>query len=205
MGTLVHILGTLYYPDLNPVGPSSMIGLCVVLAMTTLCSSFVPKWIRLAGLLISPALLMVPAYIYLTLRFADGDDLVALVLYLAFGFGISLMCLREKNVLHRIAGSAYSLLFGMAIVFVPSLMLSYDLFKVAWPGITLTLAFVPVWVIYLIATNCRDVRLLRLERNLCVACGYDLRGSVGRAQCPECGEAIENNLWLHEGRGRGVG
>ncbi len=29
-----------------------------------------------------------------------------------------------------------------------------------------------------------------IRRGLCAKCGYDLCGSVGRAQCPECGAAL---------------
>ena len=39
-----------------------------------------------------------------------------------------------------------------------------------------------------------SIRKIRERRNtrrgLCAKCGYDLRGSVGRAECPECGEPI---------------
>jgi hypothetical protein len=30
----------------------------------------------------------------------------------------------------------------------------------------------------------------RSTHGLCLACGYDLRGSVGQSVCPECGTAI---------------
>jgi hypothetical protein len=58
----------------------------------------------------------------------------------------------------------------------------------AMPLALLVLAGPPVWWL---ARVVRRVR--RRRRNLCVGCGYDLRGSLdaGAAACPECGRAVE--------------
>ena len=51
----------------------------------------------------------------------------------------------------------------------------------------------PLWVPLLalaIWPLCIAIRYARSEpmKNVCAACGYDLRGSKGSATCPECGE-----------------
>jgi hypothetical protein len=58
-----------------------------------------------------------------------------------------------------------------------------------------SIAFLPVFVFF----QCYDIYFLQQfgsayalfeTPNVCSVCGYDLRGSVGRPQCPECGAAI---------------
>lgn len=54
-----------------------------------------------------------------------------------------------------------------------------------WLGVLVT-AFLPLlWLLSKALSLIEARRLDRIERNVCTACGYDLRGSPG--QCPECG------------------
>jgi hypothetical protein len=38
----------------------------------------------------------------------------------------------------------------------------------------------------------------RLATGCCAACGYDLKGSPGAAQCPECGAAAATRAWCEQ-------
>lgn len=66
------------------------------------------------------------------------------------------------------------------------------------PGCTLVL---PVVIIcygagrYLRHVGGRQLR--RLEAGECMACGYDLRGTLaaGKTECPECGAAVDANVY----------
>ena len=63
------------------------------------------------------------------------------------------------------------------------------------PATWVYMAAVPYWfltslfAIFMILSLSRLVRY-RTIANACAKCGYDLRGSVGRSECPDCGETI---------------
>ena len=58
-----------------------------------------------------------------------------------------------------------------------------------WMPLVLFLVFPTYWLLMPLRRARRDARWRRL--GLCLACGYDLRGSADR--CPECGTAIASN------------
>lgn len=59
-----------------------------------------------------------------------------------------------------------------------------------WPGFTIdTLVYAAAWWVIIFGWQ-RHRRARRIERGLCSACGYDLRGSDSQA-CSECGKAVK--------------
>lgn len=67
-----------------------------------------------------------------------------------------------------------------------------DTLNTTWLGFPVWCLILPlsVWPIYL----CVRVIPTKPRSGQCPACGYDLRGSKGSINCPECGEAIPENV-----------
>ncbi len=88
----------------------------------------------------------------------------------------------------------FQLLLGLAAGVGMAMVMCMTCCITALPYVS-CVAFLPVFVFF----QCYDVYFLQQfgpafaifdTPNVCSVCGYDLRGSVGREQCPECGAAI---------------
>lgn len=190
-------LATLRYPSLNPVGFSSITAACVLTALAVLTARFNPPIARRGALLLAPPLLFVLLFLpspFVPLLFhADMPESLAGILYAAFGFGFALANIREGDRLFRLNGSLFATLFlgGVALFTAAHLTRIVPAFL---PTFLLVLLVMLAWVPLVARLNRRAVERLRGLTHACRCCGYDLRGSVGRPACPECGRAVADFL-----------
>ena len=97
------------------------------------------------------------------------------------------------------------------VVYIDSLLPVASMFRLEWNGWGFLLdrlwtfwlydrpygwvLVIPLWVPFLVLSCWPALAAVRWVRSrprpgCCAACGYDLRGSVGSASCPECGAGI---------------
>jgi hypothetical protein len=129
-------------------------------------------------------------------RFVIGSNIAAGVIYLSFGFGFALSNLRGAGYIgNRPFGALFIVLFGLLGTFHASLALSYLLFGNINYGLVVTGLYIVGALTYCLPKAQQYIISQRRRRlNLCIACGYDLRGSTESATCPECGEEIKQQI-----------
>lgn len=177
-----------------------MIALGVAVVLVALSSHPIPDRFRKTVLLAAPTLLMIltnlfpgsPLYGLLNDRYvvADMSDFAAIVILLGFGCGLSMANTRENGQLHKVNGETFLLLYGCHITLYASAGLSGLLIQDEWPVPLAIALFTVLWLAVKLHPYKRYVINKRRGRNLCVNCGYDLRGSSGSTECPECGYRI---------------
>ncbi len=194
----MNAVATIHYPDLNPVGPASILATLIVLVLVSLSSGWVVR------LPVTPRRLVVSAVpwlfllllhftegslLYLARCFPDADDHVAEVIYLVFGFAFALEAFRFRRLPYRLNATVMTLVFGSALVFRAAAM-PIRWYNDLWIAYAAVASFWFVWLPIVLWINRRmRLRLLK-EKGLCVKCDYDLTGNVSGI-CPECGTPIE--------------
>ena len=193
---------TIYYPDLNPLGPPSIFATMIALVVVSLSRGWVVSLpITSRRRIVSAApwfFLLLLCFtegspLYPTARcFPDADDRVAEVIYLAFGFAFALEAFRFLRLPYRLNGAILTFVFGSVFVYhaVSMQIRWYDDRWIAYAAVP------PFWLIWLPIVLCINKRMrFRLLRELreegfCVKCGYNLTGNQSGI-CPECGHAID--------------
>lgn len=197
-------IGTIWWPSLNVFTGLFFACLIVLSAIALLCSPIaklpekVKDWIRIISAL---AMLV---FVLLAVDLEDGfqsdgiwpgrrpnaDSFAIVYQCVAFGFGISLSCLRSPRLGMQINGGVLSFAFWGLIAWEAACKWARGFFGsfVLPPGAIWVVAFVClacVPIAFAIAIHFREIHTRR-DRGLCERCGYDLRGNTS-GQCPECG------------------
>lgn len=202
----LRIAFTLYFPDSNPLGSSSVASLLVslMLMIATRENKLTVPDRRRQVLMAAPLLLiLLSCFFYRGIlyplqsarSFPDADDYTGGMIALAFALGFGLRCLRLDDYLSWFSGIGACLACGSILI-----LEATNLALAGIPGIVATgiAEWLPValmygfWlgssvVAYIIVTK-SSIPRRRWRLGLCVDCGYDLHGNASGV-CPECGRA----------------
>lgn len=185
-------VATFWLPSLNPIGPPSLLAALLVVVATLLSSRRLrPRdWERFLGPAQAVVMIASVLAIIWPARFRDADDLVAVVVLVAFGFGLGLAGYRSSRVLLRVSGVISTTLYGAFIALFGTARLWpwYPTLQAWW----FAAGFVVVWLPVAIVLYRRAARFGAARRGCCHVCGYDLRGSLEAGRCPECGTPIRH-------------
>ncbi len=112
-------LATLHVPDLNPVGPPSILAAVVVLLLAGLTNGLLPlsPGVRRTWTVAAPILAFALAQSTLLLidRFPDADDYAACILYIVAGFFFAIGNLRYSSAACRANAAVFGVVYGTAI------------------------------------------------------------------------------------------
>ena len=138
---MLILLATHYTLVLNPIGTPSVLAVVICGILAFLCS----PWLRLPlhgrQVFIGVALVGLVYLGSMSRAFPsrpwwDADQFAAEIVYLAFGFGLSLDCLRLPSVLSRLIGAGFSYLYGGLLAFkTADVFFSYDEMWKAWVAV----------------------------------------------------------------------
>lgn len=185
------LLASLYCPNMNPVGPPSV--------LAALFFAWHVLLIRRARGRRRAVLLGWAPFVWAALalisansqgRFPDADDKAAWIIAIAAGFGLGLAQFRGPSWVHRVIGVLATYSFGMLVVLVAWGLTHW---RFAAPNLVMVVAvvgFVLLWTPVLVMLWRWSARQARGAQGRCDQCGYDLRGSVEFGRCPECGTPI---------------
>ncbi|MEX1015130.1 MAG: hypothetical protein WDZ31_00185 [Phycisphaeraceae bacterium] len=191
------ILAQYYGADLNPLDWPPLFAVMVIGMLLALVRQQWAPRLQTCMLFVAPPLLLVLLVLLgAMIPFTGGyfssfvySVFLALILYMAFGFGFALANLRRLHPAHRILGSIFTYIFGCIIVWVwITFVLPADLTD--WVSLAVVVTAAVAWMPLQFWFDHQATRQYRHQQGLCVQCEYDLRGSTGQSTCPECGTAL---------------
>jgi hypothetical protein len=190
------VLASLYFPILNPIGPSSLIASAVVFSLCLLTNRPTLLWEggKRVWTALTPGILLLIWGLTDGLRFlsprgyCNCEDHAAIFIYTVFGFAFSLKNFQYLTVPYRANAVLGSILHGSIV----ATDVGHNiLVRGRWDDRTILVALVLFGLIAvpnLIALNRKAKRRLLELQGLCHHCGYNLTGNVSGV-CPECGNA----------------
>ncbi len=195
------VLASLYFPILNPIGPSPLIAAVVVFSLCLLTdrSTLLSERGKRVWTALAPGILLLSWGLTDGLRFLSPrgclncEDHAAIFIYTVFGFAFSLKNFQYLTVPYRANAVLGSILHGSIV----ATDVGHNiLVRGRWDDRTILVALVLFGLIAipnLIVLNRKAKRRLLEIQGLCRHCGYNLTGNVSGV-CPECGKPIQQTI-----------
>jgi len=197
------MLATLVVPSVNPFS-WALLFLCVICSSAAIIvspySAVSTKQKQIVSSLFAVILLVFPAACWSRYYGYTDDGIMASIVAIAFAMGFSLSGFRGRSKFFgRLALLTSYAALGLSAyaldVFVYLLAHNLDIHPTAKKWILLftwiaSLVLMVAWLPVSIRILGRHYKQAATDVGCCPACDYDLRGSVGQPDCPECGQAI---------------
>lgn len=195
------MLASLYFPILNPIGPSPLIAAVAVSSLCLLTGRPTPLsergkrvWTALAPAILLLIWGLTDGLLFLSPRgYLNCEDHAAIFIYTVFGFAFSLKNFQYLTVPYRANAVLGSILHGSIV----ATDVGHNiLVRGHWDDRMILVALVLFGLIAvpnLIALNRKAKRRLLELQGLCRHCGYNLTGNISGV-CPECGNAITQSI-----------
>ncbi len=193
----MHPLATLYFPDLNPIGPGSIFAVLITGLFVCMTSdqpfglplktrrrcSITATW--LFGLIV----------VFITAAgqgrvFPDAHELVGFIVFIVFGLAFALQDFKYQSWPAFTSAAIWSLVCGTILITFTNGILPNPLSNGV---VVLITAYWLLWLFLVIWRYDRLRKIRMIERELCAECGYNLTGNVSRT-CPECGCKIQSKI-----------